>query len=102
MRDPLFRSILDEIENEMQVGNMLDVGCGCGSFLKLTIERGWRTKGIDPSHEAISHSRMYCGDLTIQGTLSDLKDRDMYDVITIQQRNELIRLLKVPLCSDSN
>jgi 2-polyprenyl-3-methyl-5-hydroxy-6-metoxy-1,4-benzoquinol methylase len=32
--------------------DLLDVGCGSGSFLRFALERGWNAVGIEPSDEA--------------------------------------------------
>ena len=40
---------------------ILDVGSGPGFFLKHGKDRGWETKGIEPSRQAAKHSRDYLG-----------------------------------------
>lgn len=82
-RDALFKLILQNIEIERPRGNLLDVGCGIGSFLKMAMDGGWHAKGIDFSHEAIRRAGVSCGDSAVQGTLQDINDHDAYDVITM-------------------
>jgi len=36
---------------------LLDIGCGPGFFLKTAKERGWKTKGIEPSRQAAAHAK---------------------------------------------
>ena len=36
---------------------LLDIGCGPGFFLKTAKERGWITKGVEPSRQAAAHAR---------------------------------------------
>jgi SAM-dependent methyltransferase len=56
-------------------GNVLDVGCGRGHFLKYLQDHGWRVAGIELSELAARHARdvlhvdVHVGDfLTIPGT----------------------------------
>ncbi|MGQ9675872.1 MAG: class I SAM-dependent methyltransferase [Chloroflexota bacterium] len=36
-------------------GNLLDVGCGAGSFLVFAFRRGWTCYGVEPSRETTEH-----------------------------------------------
>jgi 2-polyprenyl-3-methyl-5-hydroxy-6-metoxy-1,4-benzoquinol methylase len=40
---------LSRIEQEVQPGRILDVGCATGDFLKVARSRGWDVLGVDPS-----------------------------------------------------
>jgi SAM-dependent methyltransferase len=63
---------------------LLDVGCGCGFFLKEAGNRGWDVAGVDPSEESITHCDRLLGDSVAQkGTLKDFSQRKMYDVVTM-------------------
>lgn len=79
-RDKLFTDILDSIEKG--IGNLLDVGTGCGFFLLAAQKRGWKIKGIDPSRKsvevAIGQNKLdvFCG------TLQEYPDNEQFDVIT--------------------
>lgn len=50
-------------------GQLLDVGCGIGTFLHLAREQGWESHGIDPSKSGTTFARemhkldVQCGDL---------------------------------------
>jgi 2-polyprenyl-3-methyl-5-hydroxy-6-metoxy-1,4-benzoquinol methylase len=42
-------------------GNLLDVGCGDGSFMKRMRDLGWRVRGIDPNRWAVEQARKCFG-----------------------------------------
>jgi 2-polyprenyl-3-methyl-5-hydroxy-6-metoxy-1,4-benzoquinol methylase len=65
-----------------EVGEILDVGCGNGEFLKRMQSLGWRTSGVDPDPSAVAQGqsqdlRIFCG------TIRDLPGSACYDVITL-------------------
>jgi 2-polyprenyl-3-methyl-5-hydroxy-6-metoxy-1,4-benzoquinol methylase len=65
-----------------QVGELLDVGCGNGSFLERMRALGWGVTGVDPDPGAV----MYCekrGLHVFQGNISDVPAGARYDVITL-------------------
>ena len=65
-------------------GKILDVGCGCGFFLKEAKNRGWDIMGIDPSEQSIDYSERLLGDkFTRTGTLKDLSQENEFDVVTV-------------------
>jgi len=83
-RNELYSQILDRIEEKTSTCQLLDVGCGCGFFLKEAGNRGWDVAGVDPSEE----STIYCEKLlsksvTHKGTLKDFSQEKVYDVITM-------------------
>jgi len=82
-RDGIYREALDRIEGQVGRGRLLDVGCGCGLFLREALKRGWDAKGIDPSKESIDYLRMTIGDAGIQGTLEDFDPGTRYDAVTM-------------------
>ena len=61
-RNQIYTHILDVIEKETAVGRILDVGCGCGFFLKEAKDRGWNMEGVEPSKESVDYatSRFPC------------------------------------------
>ncbi len=79
----VFESILEKIENEVGIGKILDVGCGCGNFLKTAAERGWKVKGIDPSKDSVSHAKDILGDAVSESTLKTYSGEEVYDAITM-------------------
>ncbi len=51
----LFEDLLErDVSRPLSV---LDIGCGPGWFLKCASERGWKTQGVEPSHQAAEHAR---------------------------------------------
>lgn len=47
------------IEKEIRKGNLLDYGCGTGTFVEFMESRGWHSFGIEPDDDArsIAHKR---------------------------------------------
>ena len=83
-RNFIYSHILDLIERETAVGKVLDVGCGCGFFLKEARNRGWDVAGVDPSEESIAYADKLLGaNIARKGTLEDLSQEEVYDVITM-------------------
>ncbi|PIR01171.1 MAG: hypothetical protein COV66_02880 [Nitrospinae bacterium CG11_big_fil_rev_8_21_14_0_20_45_15] len=55
--EKIYSSLLDLIERILSTkGNLLDVGCRAGFFVKCAMERGWNTHGIDllPEYEVLA------------------------------------------------
>jgi SAM-dependent methyltransferase len=72
------------MERETTIGKVLDVGCGCGFFLKEAKNRGWDVTGVDPSEESIAYADKLLGpNIARKGTLEDLSQEEVYDVITM-------------------
>jgi len=82
-RRQVFDHILEKLESEVGVGKILDVGCGCGNFLKAAAKRGWKVKGIDPSKDSVSHARENLGDAVSECTLKTYPNEELYDAITM-------------------
>lgn len=55
-----------------QRGNLLDVGCGIGVFLRMAREDNWHVKGVDISHFACRYARDLLGLEVLQGSLADI------------------------------
>ncbi len=84
VRNELYSQILDCIEKKTNIGRLLDVGCGCGFFLKEAENRGWDVAGVDPSRESISYCKKLLNrGVAYIGTLKNLSQEKMYDVITM-------------------
>ena len=81
-RIKLYQNILDDIEKRKKQGDILDVGCGLGLFLKEAKDRGWEITGIDPSEESILFAKEFIGNDAFTGTLKNLNRNHLYDVIT--------------------
>jgi len=65
-------------------GKLLDVGCGVGTFAKMTEELGVEVYAFDPAEEAIQYARDKFGlKNTLAGTIDDIPpDWQNFDVIS--------------------
>jgi len=52
-----YEALLDAIGSFERQGDLLEVGCAGGYFLKLARERGWRTRGIEITEAGTRHAR---------------------------------------------
>lgn len=84
-RQPLFRLYLDKINRLYpKRGNLLDVGCGKGFFLKLAQEDGWKVFGTDISKSAIKYGKEILGLNILECELADARfERSYFDVVTL-------------------
>jgi 2-polyprenyl-3-methyl-5-hydroxy-6-metoxy-1,4-benzoquinol methylase len=83
-RDDVFDDMLDLIENEKSdKGNLLDIGCGCGHFLRKAKDRGWQVSGIDPSQKSIEYARGMLGNAVQKDIISNHHPDRLFDVITL-------------------
>lgn len=65
-------------------GKLLDVGCGVGTFAKMTEKLGFEVYALDPAEEAIKYARKnFSLERTIVGTIADIpSDWQNFDVIS--------------------
>lgn len=82
-RTNIYRHILVVLEDYKNPGSLLDLGCGCGFFLKEARERGWQVSGVDPSKKSIAYARSLIGDNAVSGTLDDVPTDRRFDAITL-------------------
>ena len=82
-RTNIYRQILDLLEGYQKPGSLLDLGCGCGLFLKEARERGWQVSGVDPSEKSIAYAKSLIGDTVVCGTLDDIPTDRRFDAITL-------------------
>jgi len=82
-RTPVYRSILAVLGRYRPPGELLDVGCGCGHFLREARDRGWDVLGVDPSESSIAEARTLVGNAALQGTLDDVPPERRFDVATL-------------------
>jgi len=81
---PLWDVTLDWIERRTGRGRLLDVGCGCGFFLRSAAEHGWEATGFDASAWAADHVRTTYGLNAYTGTLDGVPlPVGHFDVITL-------------------
>ncbi|MCH7759958.1 class I SAM-dependent methyltransferase [candidate division TA06 bacterium] len=65
-------------------GNLLDIGCGRGYFMKLARDHGFKVIGIDVSKNAVQYARSAFGLPVTVKTLDELRAAsEAYDVITL-------------------
>jgi SAM-dependent methyltransferase len=81
-RDRLYGHILKLIGKKMEVGQLLDVGTGCGFFLVAAKERQWKVKGVEPSIQSVDVARGQNGLDVFYGTLGQYHGNGQFDVIT--------------------
>jgi len=82
-RNGIYHSLLDEIEAILHPGRLLDVGCGCGFFLKTARSRGWDIRGIDPSRKSMEHLRRMLGNVGVEGPLETFPEDERFDAVTM-------------------
>lgn len=83
MRTSVYRHVLDVLLRYTKTGSLLDVGCGCGYFLKEAKDHGWRATGIDPSEKSIEIAKTLVGDAAICGTQENLPADMRFDAVTL-------------------
>ena len=78
-------SLLDELEKYATGGNLLDVGCGYGFFLKAAQTRGWNVFGTDFSEIAVDHAKRLTGssNFLISDVCRDLFGNVRFDAINL-------------------
>jgi 2-polyprenyl-3-methyl-5-hydroxy-6-metoxy-1,4-benzoquinol methylase len=103
-RKKIYGHILTVLEKFQKPGLLLDVGCGCGFFLKEAKARGWQVMGVDPSRKSIDYARSLIGEAALCGTIDDIPADRRFDVIALvnvldhmvdfrQQLNKIYSLL---------
>ena len=67
----------------MQVGKLLDIGCGVGDFIHVAEQQGWKCLGVEPSDDAkaIARKRIKANIINSE-LLEDIPD-ESFDVITM-------------------
>lgn len=75
---------LCDISRFSKPGHILDVGCGNGRFLSVAKKNGWRTLGIEISHDMADFARNEYGLDIIEKGLSEAElPSDEFDVVTM-------------------
>jgi SAM-dependent methyltransferase len=82
-RKHIYRQALAFLGKFQKPGSLLDIGCGCGFFLKEAKDHGWQVLGVDPSRKSIEYSRSLIGDAAICGTLDDIPVDRQFDAIVL-------------------
>jgi len=74
----------DHIEQFVDKGRMLDVGCAMGFFINEASQRGWQVEGLDVSHYAVEYVKQHFGHPAYNGSLIDLDlPQGVYDLVTM-------------------
>src|ERR1035437_3608849 len=74
---------LQLISRYYKTGNILDIGCGTGEFLKTLKDANWKTFGIEPSLDVRKLAiKNYGLDIGSETELKNLKS-DGFDIITM-------------------
>jgi 2-polyprenyl-3-methyl-5-hydroxy-6-metoxy-1,4-benzoquinol methylase len=81
-RTNIYRHSLKVLEKYRQPGSLLDVGCGCGAFLKEARERGWQVLGVDPSLKSVEYATALIGNAAVCGTMDDIPADRRFDAVT--------------------
>jgi len=63
--------MMDRIEHYVSKGRICEIGCGYGTFLDLARTRGWKTCGIELSHQFAHYSQSVLGLNVFEGTLRE-------------------------------
>jgi 2-polyprenyl-3-methyl-5-hydroxy-6-metoxy-1,4-benzoquinol methylase len=83
-RAALWRKRADLLDTFARPGNLLDVGCGDGSFLLAARERGWRVAGTEVSKWAAQMLRENRGLDILEGDLAQIETRESrFDALTM-------------------
>lgn len=77
-----FHEIIKKIEKITDKRRIIDIGCGVGYFLNVAKERGWKTKGVEPSKFAAEYGEKKYGLQIENRSFLDVECRETYDVIT--------------------
>ena len=93
-------AIIAEQINQPSSGNLLDVGCSTGFFLRVARERGWRCKGVELSKDTASIASEKYGLEVFQGELANQQfEEGEFEVITLW---DVIEHLEDPLTELKN
>lgn len=80
----VFKRASLEVRTDRRRGNLLDMGCGYGFFMKVMRERGWNVHGIEIDGEAARRARENFGLDVRQGDVADYAPRvEEFDLITL-------------------
>ena len=82
VRNYTLRKKVKLINSLSEKGNILDVGCGTGEFLKVCSMNDWKISGVEPDHKARQKSEMLL-DITIYEDLFACKEYNSFQTITL-------------------
>ncbi len=91
----LYHSRLKFIESFTPIkGNLLDIGCGAGYFVKCALDRGWKGHGLELLPEYVQHAQDNLGLHQVQqGSLDNALpfQPQTFDVVTLWDLIEHVR-----------
>ncbi len=80
----IYRKVLDQLEEILPAGRLLDVGCSYGAFLELARSRGWQVTGVELSSKSSSYAAEKRGLQVFTGTLEEAGyPADHFSAITL-------------------
>ena len=72
------------IEQYIQPGKMIDVGCAMGFFIDEMAKRGWQVEGLDVSKFATQYVQQHFGHVASNGSFTDVALAEgAYDLVTM-------------------
>ncbi|MBE0690926.1 MAG: class I SAM-dependent methyltransferase [Anaerolineae bacterium] len=79
-----FAKRLRRLEQFVQPGKLLDVGCAAGFFLDEAHKHGWQVQGVDVSDFVVQYAREHFGYDVRQGSLLEQDfPKGAYDLVTL-------------------
>ncbi|MEJ2744298.1 MAG: class I SAM-dependent methyltransferase [bacterium] len=80
----VFKRASMDIRKSRREGNLLDVGCGYGFFMRVMREKGWNVHGIEIDGEAARYARDNLGLDVRQGDVAGYAPRgEEFDLVTL-------------------
>jgi tetratricopeptide (TPR) repeat protein len=72
-----------KISEYMKKGNLLEIGAGIGTNVRVAEKIGWRVKGVELSKANCGFAEAYLDVSLIEGNIEELDLEDKFDVITM-------------------
>lgn len=72
-------------KNIKKTGDLLDIGCGNGIFLKEASRNLWKVTGIDISLKLIKYLKIHFEYKVIHGDILSVRLKNIYDLVTLNQ-----------------
>jgi 2-polyprenyl-3-methyl-5-hydroxy-6-metoxy-1,4-benzoquinol methylase len=97
LKEKNMRKHVERISKYVSEGNVLEVGCAMGSFLKVALEYGFNVTGVDLSLQACEIAKSEASEAKVlQGTIETVNLKpDSYDVIFM---SDLVEHVPKPAC----